>query len=116
MAMRQKKVPVIRGGFAPFTIEQLEVGLRVLGEHDIDLGAFWDENIETFRQTVIFAIRETSDALMSPKIPLHWRIELESQLEDLVRYIEFADRYIARRSVRCRSPVLEFPSEGSRIH
>jgi hypothetical protein len=115
MSMRSKKVPVVRGGFAPFTIEQLEVGLRVLGEHDIDLGTFWDENIETFRQTVIFAIRETSEALTSPKIPLHWRIELESQLEDLVRYIEFADRYIARRSVKSRPRVLAFP-EGRRIH
>ena len=114
--MRQKKIPVVTGGFAPFTIEQLEVGLRVLGEHDIDLGAFWDENIETFRQTVIFAIRETSEALLSPTIPVHWRIELESQLEDLVRYIEFADRYIDRRALKCRSPGFAFPPEGSRIH
>ena len=45
---------------------------------------------------MLFAIRETSDALLSPKIPLRWRIELESQLDALVRYIKLADRYIAR--------------------
>jgi hypothetical protein len=66
---------------------------------DGSLRAFWDENIAVFRQTVLFAISETSDALRTPMIPLDWRIELERQLEDLVRYIELADRYIARRSL-----------------
>jgi ABC-type uncharacterized transport system fused permease/ATPase subunit len=64
----------------------------------VDLKTFWDQNIVGFRRTVLFAIRETSEALLSPTITLRWRIELESQLEDLVRYIRLADRYIARQS------------------
>lgn len=81
------------------SIEQLEAGLRVMDSGDSNLNAFWDENVSDFRQTVLFAIRETSEALLSPRIPLRWQIELESQLEALVRYIELADRYIERRSV-----------------
>ena len=81
------------------SIEQLEDGIRFLGQADVDQDAFWDENIESFRQTVLFAMRETSDALRSPRITLRWSLELESQLEALARYIELADRYIARRSV-----------------
>lgn len=81
------------------SIEQLEAGLRVMDSGDSSLNAFWDDNVKDFRQTVLFAIRETSDALLSPKIPLRWQIELQSQLESLVRYIELADRYIARRAL-----------------
>lgn len=68
------------------------------GRGNIDLNGFWDENIEAFRQTVLFAIRETSDALLSTTMPLRWRLKLESELEALVQYIELADRYIERRS------------------
>src|SRR4051794_35111552 len=64
-----------------FTIEDLETGLRMLGAADLDNNAFWDANIASFRQTVLFAIRETSDALLSPRITSAWRGELESQLE-----------------------------------
>ena len=83
---------------APLTIEELETGLRMLGRGDVDHNEFWDANIAAFRQTILFAIRETSDALLSPKISLSWRAELETQLEALVEYIEIADRYVARRS------------------
>jgi hypothetical protein len=98
------------------SIEQLEEGLRLLGRGDIDQNAFWDENIEAFRQTVLLAIRETSDALLSPRIPLRWSLELETQLEALVQYVELADRYIARRSVSREARVLSFQPAGSRIH
>jgi hypothetical protein len=82
----------------PLSIEELETGLRMLGRGDVDHNEFWDANIAAFRQTVLFAIRETSDALLSPRISLSWRAELEGQLEALVEYIEIADRYVARRS------------------
>lgn len=82
---------------AVFTIEELETGLRMLGREDVDLNAFWDQNIVAFRQTVLLAIRETSDALLSPGMTLRWRIEMEDQLEDLARYIKLADLYLARR-------------------
>lgn len=85
--------------FDPLSIEQLEAGLRVMDSKDVSLRAFWDENIAAFRQTVLFAIGETSETLRTPMIPLDCRIELESQLEDLVRYFELADRYIVRRSL-----------------
>ena len=101
-------------GDGPLSIEQLEEGLRLLGRGDVDQNAFWDENIDAFRQTVLLAIRETSDALLSPRIPTRWSLELEGQLEALVQYIEIADRYIARRSLSRGRPVLAFQS--SRIH
>lgn len=94
---------------APFSIEELEIGLRSLDRGDVNLTEFWDENILGFRQTVLFAIRETSDALLSPKLTLPWRLELEAQLEALVRYIKLADRYIERLP---RGP-LAFASQDS---
>jgi hypothetical protein len=88
---------------APLSIEELEFGLLSLDRHDVDLKTFWDKNIVGFRRTVLFAIRETSEALLSPTITLRWRIELQSQLEDLVRYIRLADRYVARRTSNSES-------------
>lgn len=84
-------------GACVLSIEQLEVGLRVMAQDDFESNAFWDENVEAFRRTVLMAIRDTSDALLSPTITLRWRVELESQLEALIQYIELADRYIAHR-------------------
>jgi hypothetical protein len=93
---------------SPLTNEELETGLRLLGRRDIDQNAFWDENIVAFRQTVLLAIRETSDALLSPRVTLRWRAEFEAQLLALAQYIELADRYIAERSCE--------PGLRSRIH
>ena len=81
----------------PMSIEDLEAGLLWLDWDDVDLSAFWDKNVFSFRQTVLFAIRETSDALLEPKIPRRWRLELQGQLEALVHYVNLADRYIALR-------------------
>ena len=103
-------------GSGPLSIRQLEAGLRLLGRDDVDQDAFWDEHIAAFRQTVLFAIAETSDALLSPGIPLRWSEELKNQLETLVQYIELADRYIARRSVSPAEPGLAFPSPRPQIH
>ena len=86
-------------GSRVLSIEQLEVGLRAMAQGDFNAKAFWDENVGSFRRTVLLAIRDTSDALLSPTITLRWRVELESQLEALIQYIELADRYIAQRSV-----------------
>jgi hypothetical protein len=100
----------------PLSIEQLEMGLRLLGRGDVDHNAFWDENIGAFRRTVLYAIGETSDALLLPAIPLRWRVELERQLEDLVEYIELADRYIARRSISREGLGLASPLSPRVIH
>jgi hypothetical protein len=86
-----------RSGLEPLSIEQLETGLCAMMDGKTDRGVFWDDNVAAFRQTVIFAIRETSDLLLSPTIPQRWRFELEAQLEDLIQYIALADRYIERR-------------------
>ena len=83
------------GSAAPLSIEELETGLRILVDGNVDQNGFWDENITAFRQTVLLAIRETSDALLSPSITLHWREELESQLRHLLRHLELANRHIA---------------------
>jgi hypothetical protein len=86
-------------GLEPLSVEELETGLRIMIDDATDLGAFWDEHIAGFRQSVLLAIRETTDVLLSTTIPLRWRVELEAQLEGLIQYVELADRYIARRSV-----------------
>ena len=88
----------------------------MLGQGGIDQNAFWDENIEAFRQTVLLAIRETSDALLSPSISERWRLELDAQLEALVRYIELADRYITRRRSERPAHRLAFPLSSESIH
>jgi hypothetical protein len=87
---------------SPLTIDQLETGLRLLGSSKIDQHAFWDENIAAFRETVLLAIRETSDALLSPGMTHRWNVEFQGQLQALVRYLELADGYIARRSGQMR--------------
>ena len=95
--MSRSNPPSLASGPEPLSIEQLEVGLRVMKDGKTDLSVFWDENVAAFRQTVIFAIRETSNALLSPTISPRWRAELEEQLEELIQYIALADRYVARR-------------------
>ena len=111
-----KASPESKASAAPLSIEQLELGLRLLGQGDIEQNAFWDENIEAFRQTVLFAIRDTSDALLLPAVPERWRLELERQLEQLVRYIELADRYITRRRSERDRQGSAFPLVSNRIH
>jgi hypothetical protein len=84
----------------PLDIEQLEAGLRILNTVEVNLNAFWDENIASFRQTVLLSIRDTTDALLSPTITLYWRARFEHELEALIRYLELADLYIARRGLK----------------
>src|SRR4030095_680347 len=100
----------------PLRIEQLEAALRQLGRADIDLDAYWDEHIETFRQTVLLAIRETSEAIMWPSIPLRWRVELEGQLRLLARYLELADRYLELRSLTRERSTQAHPRSRGTIH
>jgi|tagenome__1003787_1003787.scaffolds.fasta_scaffold19626804_1 hypothetical protein len=76
----------------PLSIEQLEAGLRALDDVKTNQDDFWEENLDAFRQTLLFAIRETSDALLAPRISAPWRIELERQLSELVRFMELTDR------------------------
>ena len=101
---------------ALLTIEQLEEGLRLLQRGDVDQNAFWDANVDAFRQTVLVAIHDTSEALLSAGIPMRWALELEDQLKALVRYIDLADDYIARRSVSRGLPTPAFEPSLSRIH
>ena len=107
--------PAIRGTAPPLSIPELEIGLRILRGSESKHKTFWDENIGPFRQTVLFAIRETSNALLSPKVPLSWRARLERELEELVQYIELADRYIARR-FSCGRRIRGFPAPSPRVH
>jgi len=83
---------------APLSIPELESGLQILGGAEARQKSFWDENIDRFRQTVLLAIRDTSDALLEQAITPLWRIELESQLEALIQYLELANRCVAERN------------------
>ena len=87
------------GGAGPLSIEQLEAGLCFLNA-GVDRDRFWDANIAAFRQTALAAIRETSDALLSRRLPGRWRAELEGQVVALRRYVELADDYVAQRARR----------------
>jgi hypothetical protein len=78
----------------PLSIEQLEAGLRVLEDVKTDQDDFWDENLDAFRQTLLLAIRETSDALLTPRISEPWRVELERQLSELVSFLELTDHWL----------------------
>ena len=95
--MSKERSFAVPDGIGPLSIEELEAGLRILNTVEVNLNAFWDENIASFRQTVLLSIRDTTDALLSPTIPLHWRARFERELDALIRYLELADLYIARR-------------------
>ena len=101
---------------APLTVEQLETGLLSMSDRDTDLTAFWSEHVEAFRRTMFVAIRDTSDALRSPEIPLGWRLQLERQLEELVGYLDLMDGHNSTRSLRPEAPCLAFPAESRRVH
>ena len=96
--------------------EQLDVGLRILNDGLVDVNSFWDENITAFRQTLLVAIRETSDAIASARTPPSLRIELENQLESLKQHVELADRYIERRSLSFERSARKLPLPELRMH
>jgi hypothetical protein len=98
--------PAIRKNAPPLSIPELEIGLRILGGSEIKQKTFWDQNIVRFRQTVLLAIRDTSDALLEQAISPPWRIELESQLEALVQYLELANRYVAEHTRAVSRPAV----------
>ena len=60
-------------------------------------GTFRDEHVEAFRNTVIAAIRETSDLLRSEDMPPRWRKQLQRQVRHMRSYVEVADLYLARQ-------------------
>src|SRR3954468_24060719 len=76
---------------APLTVEELEMGL-------LADGGFSDEHVEAFRETVIAAIRETSDLLREVDMPGRWREQLRRQVRHMRDYVEVADLYLARRN------------------
>lgn len=115
--MSHDKIPATPGDFMRgLNVEQLDVGLRILNGGLVDANSFWDENIAAFRQTLLVAICETSDALLSPRTSLTLRIELKTQLESLVQHVEVADRYIARRLLSFEHPARQLPLSEPRIH
>ena len=114
--MSHDKIPATPGGFRRgLNVEQLDVGLRILNGGLVDVNSFWDENIAAFRQTLLVAICETSEALLSPRTSLILRIELKTQLESLVQHMELADRYIARRSLSFERSSRELRNVGTGI-
>jgi hypothetical protein len=81
-------------------IEQLEAGLRMFDQADFEPAAFWDDNVATFKQTLLVALRETTDALASNGIRVGRRADLKEQIKALQRFVELADRYVAMRAYR----------------
>lgn len=79
----------------PLTVEELEDGLRLLDQGDIEVDAFWDAHLVAFRQAMLVAISETS-SLLAGRVPYRWRRELEVQLEALRGYVGIVDLYVTR--------------------
>ena len=100
----------------PLTIEELEAGLRIMDANEAGRNDFWDENLDAFRRTVLLAIRDTSDALLSPRITRRWRLELKCQLLDLFEYLDLADRCLSRRSLSPEAPARVLLLARRRIH
>ena len=72
---------------AALTIDELENGLQALHRSETDRGHFWAENEPAFRETVLLAISETSEALQFEGISSSVRDELEEQLVWLNLYL-----------------------------
>ncbi|KRA83347.1 efflux transporter outer membrane subunit [Altererythrobacter sp. Root672] len=61
--------------------------------------AFWDESVAQYRQTILVAFRETSDALTAQQTLVDRRASLESQVAAMRQSVELADtRYRAGRA------------------
>ena len=60
----------------------------------------WDQELAEFRAAALLAIRETSDLLLSSRIPPLLRLELEDQVEQLRNYVSIVDRFAAERRGR----------------
>jgi len=71
------------------TVEALEMG-------------FSDGHVEAFRETVIAAIRETSDLLRTEEMPARWRAQLDRQVRHMRHYVEIADLYLAKQNGSAR--------------
>lgn len=84
---------------APLSTKELAAGLQRLNQSTTDPRVFWDDNIVAFRQTVLAAISETSEALSMEKLPLDWGAELEGQLASLREYLALADRHLCSRTL-----------------
>lgn len=76
------------------SIGELEEGLRVLDQGEIEPEVFWNDNLAAFRDTLLVAIRETSDALSTPRLSPELRAEFEAQLPALRYYLVVADRQL----------------------
>ncbi len=61
--------------------------------------AFWDETVAQYRQTILVAFRETSDALVAQQTLVDRRTALERQVAALSKSVELADiRYRGGRA------------------
>ena len=85
----------------PLSVAELELGLL---ESSVDSPTeFWDGHVEAFRDTVVAAMRETADILVSEDVPQRWRTRLDRQLENMRTYVELADYYLSRRAAEAAS-------------
>ncbi len=61
--------------------------------------AYWDETVAQYRQTILIAFRETSDALVAQQVLVDRRAALERQVAALRQSVELADiRYRGGRA------------------
>lgn len=73
---------------AALTIDELQDGLQTLQHAGMDRRDFREANGPAFRETVLLAIRETSEALLFHQMSSAVRSELESQLDWLEAYLD----------------------------
>ena len=87
---------------APLAIEELESRLSQLDHGEISSDIFWAENLAAFRDTLLFAINESSE-LLTGRLAYRLRRELEDQIEALRGYMAIVDGHIAQRGAAARA-------------
>ena len=85
----------------PLAIEELESRLSQLDRGKISSDSFWAENLTAFRDTLLFAINESSE-MLAGKLPHRHRRELAGQIDALRRYMTIVDGHIAQRGAAAR--------------
>ena len=85
----------------PLAIEELESRLSQLDRGKISSNRFWTENLAAFRDTLLFAINESSE-ILAGKLSHRQRREHEVQVKALRQYMAIVDGHRAQRGAAAR--------------
>ncbi|MFL6733163.1 MAG: hypothetical protein ACJ8EY_00530 [Sphingomicrobium sp.] len=75
----------------------LENGVRILGGPERDARMFWANHLPDYRDSLMVAIADTSEALSSTRLSPRLRAEFGRQLPELRAYLDMVNRQLAGR-------------------